>query len=182
MTKLQFIQILEKKLVNLSDSEKNKTISYYSEIIDDMVENGLSEQEATAKLGHPYDIASKYIEENEINEIKEEVTKEKVEVVKDKLSADKIIKLIILIIGMISFGLISFILAVVDVSFVIATVLLLILFVSNLAIATATAFMYLGMALIVLGVCGLLVKPTIHLIRFAYKTLKESYHEVKGGN
>lgn len=177
MTKLQFIQILEKNLVGLSDNEKNKTISYYSEIIDDMVENGLSEEEATTKLGHPYDIASKHIEENGEN-----LKETKVKVVKDKLSTYRIIKLVLLVAGIIGFSLISFTLAVVDVSFIIATVLLLVLFVFNLSIVTATAFMYLGMALILLGICGLLVKPTIYLIKHTYKTLKEKYREVKGGN
>ena len=65
MTKLQFLYQLEKHLKKLSNIEKNQTISYYSEMIDDMIESGLSEEQAVNKLGNPKDIAKQYLNQEE---------------------------------------------------------------------------------------------------------------------
>lgn len=73
MTKLQFLCQLEKQLKKLSNVEKEQTISYYSEMIDDMIESGLSEEQAVSKLDNPKDIAKQYLnqEETVINDKKE---------------------------------------------------------------------------------------------------------------
>jgi uncharacterized membrane protein len=81
MTKLQFLYQLEKHLKKLSNIEKNQTISYYSEMIDDMIESGLSEEQAVNKLGNPKDIAKQYLNQeediviSEINDKKESKNK-----------------------------------------------------------------------------------------------------------
>ena len=71
MTKLQFLYQLEKHLKKLSNIEKNQTISYYSEMIDDMIESGLSEEQAVNKLGNPKDIVKQCLnqEDTVISEI-----------------------------------------------------------------------------------------------------------------
>ena len=76
MTKLQFLYQLEKHLKKLSNVEKDQTISYYSEMIDDMIESGLSEEQAVNKLGNPKDIAKQCLNQedtviSEINNKKE---------------------------------------------------------------------------------------------------------------
>ena len=62
MTKSDFLIELEKKLKSLSSEERAKTINYYSEMISDMIDSGLTQEEATAKLGSPNAIAEEIIE------------------------------------------------------------------------------------------------------------------------
>ena len=57
MTKLEFLNELERQLSGLSQAEVNKTTSYYSEIISDKTEDGMTEEEAVASLGNISEIA-----------------------------------------------------------------------------------------------------------------------------
>ena len=52
MTKNEFLNILQKNLMNMSENERHHYTEYYSEIIDDSIEDGMSEQEAVASLGN----------------------------------------------------------------------------------------------------------------------------------
>ena len=52
MTKQEFIYTLYKKLKNFPTKEVEERISFYSEIIDDNIEDGLTEEEAVAKIGN----------------------------------------------------------------------------------------------------------------------------------
>ena len=72
MTKLEFLYQLEKHLKKLTNEEKKQTISYYSEMIDDMVESGLSEEEAINKLDNPKDIVRAYFYQEDDQIVKEE--------------------------------------------------------------------------------------------------------------
>lgn len=51
MTKAEFLLQLKKELAFLPEQETEKALSFYSEAIDDRIENGLTEEEATADLG-----------------------------------------------------------------------------------------------------------------------------------
>ena len=51
MDKIAFLEILQKKLSCLPQSDIDKTVDYYSEMIDDRMEDGTSEEEAVASLG-----------------------------------------------------------------------------------------------------------------------------------
>lgn len=62
MTKSEFLIILEKELKSLTVEERNKTITYYSELISDMIESGLTQEEAVEKLGKPEDIAKEIVD------------------------------------------------------------------------------------------------------------------------
>ena len=46
MDKIAFLEILQKKLSCLPQSDIDKTVDYYSEMIDDRMEDGTSEEEA----------------------------------------------------------------------------------------------------------------------------------------
>ncbi|MEM1484375.1 DUF1700 domain-containing protein [Oscillospiraceae bacterium PP1C4] len=59
MNKFEFILMLESKLKALPQSEIDKSISYFSEIIDDRVEDGMNEEEAVASLENVDDIVEK---------------------------------------------------------------------------------------------------------------------------
>ena len=79
MTKSEFLLILEKELASLNSEERNKTITYYSELISDMIENGFTQEEAVQKLGKPELIAKEIVDAqrgNQQSKVKEEPKKE----------------------------------------------------------------------------------------------------------
>ena len=63
MTKADFLQLLERALAQLPEEERQKNLEYYSELLDDMMEEGMTEAEATAKLGSPNQIAQSILQE-----------------------------------------------------------------------------------------------------------------------
>ena len=63
MTKVDFLRLLERALSQLSEEERQKNLEYYSELLDDMMEEGMTEAEATAKLGSPNQIAQSILQE-----------------------------------------------------------------------------------------------------------------------
>lgn len=66
MNKNDFLNQLTSALSGLPQEEVKKTLDYYSEIIDDAVEDGDDEQEVIARLGSIDDIAEKIINETPI--------------------------------------------------------------------------------------------------------------------
>ena len=64
MSKKEFIKELKRALSPLSRSERNERISFYSEIIDDKIEEGASEASAISQIGAPTEIAAKILGEN----------------------------------------------------------------------------------------------------------------------
>lgn len=74
MTKNDFLNKLESALSGLPHEEIKKTLDYYSEIIDDAVEDGRNETEVIAGLGSIEGIAGKIIDETPIRKfLKEDV-------------------------------------------------------------------------------------------------------------
>lgn len=67
MNRTEFINELNEKLVTLSSNDREEAISYYSEIIDDAVEEGKSEKKAIKELGDINDIIKRIIESQETN-------------------------------------------------------------------------------------------------------------------
>lgn len=63
MTKTDFLQLLERALAQLPEEERRANLEYYSELLDDMLEEGMTEAEATAKLGSPFQIAQSILQE-----------------------------------------------------------------------------------------------------------------------
>ncbi len=57
MTKEKFLAILRKGLSPLPKKERDERLTFYSEMIDDRMEEGLSEEEAVAGIGNPEEIA-----------------------------------------------------------------------------------------------------------------------------
>ena len=57
MNKREFLKALEKRLKNLPKKEIQKSLAFYSEIIDDRMEEGASEAEAVKNLGTPDEVA-----------------------------------------------------------------------------------------------------------------------------
>lgn len=70
MNKNEFLNNLRAALAVLPEEEVQKTIDYYSEIIDDAVEEGESEQDITERLGGVDEIADKIINETPVQKLK----------------------------------------------------------------------------------------------------------------
>ena len=58
MTKLQFLMALHQKLAGLPQDEVEERLRFYSEMIEDRMEDGLSEEEAVAAVGSVDEIAA----------------------------------------------------------------------------------------------------------------------------
>lgn len=61
MNKLEFLHELEEGLKGLPNEDRKKSLEYYFEIIDDRMDEGLSEEEAVAACGDPRQIAEQII-------------------------------------------------------------------------------------------------------------------------
>lgn len=70
MTKQEFIALLTQALKEESYETVVQSVSYYEEMIDDLMENGYSEKEAIGKLGKLEDIVAQIKESDEIIEMK----------------------------------------------------------------------------------------------------------------
>lgn len=58
MTKSEFLDCLGGLISEYPSDETNKSLDYYSEMIDDRIEDGMTEAEAIASLGSVHDIAN----------------------------------------------------------------------------------------------------------------------------
>ena len=63
MTKNEFLRALEKKFSHLPKAEIDERINFYSEMIDDRIESGLSEKEAVEAIGSADRIAHQVAED-----------------------------------------------------------------------------------------------------------------------
>lgn len=77
MTKRQFFDALSERLRALPKEELNRTITYYNEIIEDYIEDGMSEAQVVAQL-EPVDvIASRILHEEQDGVAAEQLTKQR---------------------------------------------------------------------------------------------------------
>lgn len=68
MTKKEFLSGLRKKLVKLNRADLKERLGFYSEIIDDKIEEGLSEEEAVSDVGSIDEIAEQILADNGLEE------------------------------------------------------------------------------------------------------------------
>ena len=90
MRKQEFIFELWKKLSDLPKGEVEERLSFYAEMIDDRMEEGLSEEEAVSAIGSPDEIAAQIMGDIPISKI----VKEKIKT-KRKPSVTEIVLLVI---------------------------------------------------------------------------------------
>lgn len=69
MTKLKFLFSLRDQLSGLPEEELEERISFYSEMIEDRMEDGLSEEEAVAEIGSVEEVASQIISDIPLSKI-----------------------------------------------------------------------------------------------------------------
>ncbi len=77
MNKKQFLDSLSEKLRGFPEEDAKKSLEYYSEIIDDRIENGENEEEAVAGLGNIDDILAQILADTPLPRIVKEKVKPK---------------------------------------------------------------------------------------------------------
>ena len=77
MTKQEFLSALRKRLSKLPKQETEERLAFYSEIIDDRIEEGSTERDAVQSLGTVEEIASQIIAEIPLTKIVKERIKPK---------------------------------------------------------------------------------------------------------
>ena len=63
MNKQEYLRVLGRALHRLKQEERRRQINYYDELLSDMVEDGLTEEQATAKLGDAAAVASAVLQD-----------------------------------------------------------------------------------------------------------------------
>ena len=66
MKKLDFLNALERGLQQLPQEERERHLSYYSEMLDDMMEDGMDEQQAVGTLGDVQTLAGQILRETSL--------------------------------------------------------------------------------------------------------------------
>lgn len=77
MTKQEFITQLREKLSGLPKADIEERVIFYSEMIDDRIEDGLSEEDAVSKIGNTDEIASQIVTDIPLKKIVKEKVKSK---------------------------------------------------------------------------------------------------------
>lgn len=72
MTKQEFLQQLEAGLSGLPEADIEEQLRFYSEMIDDRMEDGLTEEESVSQIGDPHEIAQRIISETPISRLVKE--------------------------------------------------------------------------------------------------------------
>lgn len=75
MTKLEFIETLREKLFFLPKEDLEERIAFYSEGIEDRIDDGFSETEAVSQMGEIDDIVKQIIDETPLTKIVKEKAK-----------------------------------------------------------------------------------------------------------
>lgn len=77
MTKKEFLRTLEEKLSGFPQGERDERLVFYSEMIDDRIEEGLSEEAAVAAIGTPQKIAEQILKDTPLFKLAKEKIKPK---------------------------------------------------------------------------------------------------------
>ena len=77
MTKNEFLSALDARLTGLPEEDKQKSLSYYAEMIDDRVEDGMTEEEAVSALGNMDGIVKQILDETPISKLVKEKVRAK---------------------------------------------------------------------------------------------------------
>ena len=157
----KYLSALESGLTQLPEEDRKKQVSYYKELIDDMKEEGLSEEEIAEKLGSPEKAAEEILKEQPLPAL-----------IKSRVRPRKgwtVLNVILLILGSpiwlsIGIALLAVILSVYVVIWAVVAVLFCVvlailaagifgvfLFAVNLIPATVSSLFVLGLGLLCLG-------------------------------
>ncbi len=77
MNKLEFFERLKKGLTGLPENEIEERLNFYSEMIDDRIDEGVTEEEAVSQIGSIDDIISQIVSETPLSDLVKEKVKPK---------------------------------------------------------------------------------------------------------
>ena len=77
MTRIEFLIKLEESLASFRIDDKEKTLEYYSEMIQERTEDGMDEEDVVAMLGSPDEVVAQIIAEMPISQIVKQRIKKK---------------------------------------------------------------------------------------------------------
>ena len=77
MNKFEFITALRAKLWSIPEEDRQRSVDYYSEMIDDRIEDGLSEEAAVAAIGDLDEIVKNILAETPVAEPAKQAVKQK---------------------------------------------------------------------------------------------------------
>ena len=77
MNKFEFITALRAKLWSIPEEDRQRSVDYYSEMIDDRMEDGLSEEAAVAAIGDLDEIVKNILAETPAAEPAKQAKKQK---------------------------------------------------------------------------------------------------------
>ena len=190
MNRFEFISKLKSKLSNFPEVEVNDRVSFYTEMINDYLDNGLSEEEAVLKLGSIDEIAETIAEDIPLSKLAKKKLNNR-----NKLSTLNIVFLIIgfpLWFSLLAAGFAVIIsvyaalwsvvisLWAVVVSCGATSLASLLLFMIYLSEGnSALAFGLLGTSLMLLGISGLFLLLSNYLTKFAIKVPKLLFKWIK---
>ena len=69
MTRFEFLEALQNELDDLPESDIKASIQYYNEMIDDKMEDGLTEEAAVADIGNPQKIAEGILSDTPLSKL-----------------------------------------------------------------------------------------------------------------
>lgn len=90
MNKRELLERLRKGLEGLPEEELEEQIAFYSEMIDDRMEDGISEEEAVSEIGNPEDIIAQIVADTPLTKLVKEKLRPK-----KKLKVWKIVLLVL---------------------------------------------------------------------------------------
>ena len=75
MTKREFLEKLRQAMSGLPKDDVEERLNFYSEMIDDRIEEGLSEEDAVSKIGSPESVAAEVLSEIPLSKLVKEKAK-----------------------------------------------------------------------------------------------------------
>ncbi len=190
MSKADFLRLLERALAQLSEEERQKNLEYYSELLDDMMEEGMTEAEATAKLGSPSQIAQSILQEMPLSKLVSTRMKPRsgwtplaivLAVVGSPVWVPLLLAGVTIVLALfVSIWALGFAAIAVVIGLAVAVVAAPIIAIRTAAMTLPLGLMLLGAGLVLLGLCVLGGLMTVELCKLLWQLTVWLGHKIKG--
>ena len=190
MTKADFLQLLERALAQLPEEERQANLEYYSELLDDMLEEGMTEAEATAKLGSPSQIAQSILQEVPLGKLVSTRMKPKsgwtplaivLAVVGSPVWVPLLLAGVAVVLALfVSIWALGFAAIAVVIALAVAVVAAPIIAIRTAMLTLPVGLMLLGAGLVLLGLCVLGGLMAVELCRLLWQLTVWLAHKIKG--
>lgn len=190
MSKADFLRLLERALAQLSEEERQKNLEYYSELLDDMMEEGMTEAEATAKLGSPNQIAQSILQEMPLGKLVSTRMKPKsgwtplaivLAVVGSPVWVPLLLATVVIVLAVfVSIWALGFAAVAVVLGLAVAVVATPIIAIRAATLTLPVGLLLLGAGLVLLGLCVLGGLMAVELCKLLWQLTVWLAHKIKG--